>query len=154
MGAACAISTVAQTPEALSRNEFLQVVDRALTARDAEKLASLADADSRRASGRETLDRRTLWLPPTPIVRKRDLSANEVVYEDGEGNSWRLRLRRRDDRGDWSVVVLNRPCPPKSMPRGRPWEDKQGADGAAPSGDSQKSGAEIWTPLECYPLPR
>ena len=148
----CASSIVAQEPVSASREDFLQRLDAALAGRDPRQLASLADAGAWREAGRPALDRLTLALPSAPLKRVRDLSTNEVLYEDGEGKTWRARLREGAGGPAWSVVALNRACPPKSMPRGRPWEDLPPTPSSASSAAAGAS--ETWTLLECWPLPR
>jgi hypothetical protein len=144
--AACAASMMAQTSEEQSRRDFLRTVDAAIESRSASRLSTLADLDRWLGSGRSPLDQLTLWLPPKPIERKRDLSANEFLYEDGEGKSWRLRIAHQADSRDWRVILPDAPCPPKGMPRMRP-SDPAGAPApvTAPS--------RTWTILECWPLP-
>jgi len=148
--AGCVMATAAQGPEQGARREFLQAVDAALTSRDPQRLAALADVPQWRAAGRPPLDPATLWLPPGPLKRGRDLSASEVLYEDAEGNTWRLRFHRDDAQRAWRVTLLPRPCPPKTSPRG-------GVVGAA-GDDARPPGAStataLWTPVECWPLPR
>ena len=137
---------MAQTPEEQSRRDFLRTVDGAIQSRSASRLSAIADLDRWLRAGRSPVDQLTLWLPPKPIERKRDLAANEFLYEDGEGKSWRLRIARQADDRDWRVVLPDAPCPPKGMPRMRP-SDEAGAP--APATPPSKT----WTVLECWPLP-
>jgi hypothetical protein len=148
--AGCVMTTAAQGPEQDARREFLQSVDAALASRDPEKLAALADLQQWRAAGRPSLGAATLWLPPSPLKRARDLSASEVLYEDAEGNTWRLRFHRDDAQRAWRVTILSRPCPPKTSPRGGV------TGGLADDASSQRppAASTIWTPVECWPLPR
>jgi hypothetical protein len=145
--AGCAATTLAQSREGPSRAEFLAAVDAALAQRDAARLSALADLDRWRKSGHPDLDPGALWLPPAPLTRKRDLTPAEVIYDDGEGRSWRLRLRRDEDRNAWHVILPDRPCPSKSMPRINLSDPPRGADAPA-------SSSAVWTVLECWPLPR
>ena len=145
--AACA-TTMAQVPDEQSRREFLQRVDAALSSRDPAALSTLADVDRWKTAGRPALDQLKLWLPPAPLARTRDLTPNEVLYGDGDGQTWRLRLQRNDVRGTWTLLLPDRPCPPKSSPRVRPSDPRAGAEAPAPVP------IEIWTVLECWPLPR
>jgi hypothetical protein len=146
--AGCVMATAAQRPEQDARREFLRTVDAALASRDPEKLAALADARQWTAAGRPPLGSATLWLPPGPLKRVRDLSTSEVLYEDGDGRTWRLRFHR-DDAQAWRVTILPRPCPPKTSPRG----GVTGGLGDDPRPQSPAA-APIWTPVECWPLPR
>lgn len=154
MAASCAASMQAKSPDMLpqnpeesSRRTFLQAVDSALASRDPIQLSKVADLDRWRTARRPDLDRLTLWIPPAPITRTRDLTPSEVLYEDGEGRSWRLRLSHDEARHVWKVILPDRPCPPKGPPRVRP-DSATGAD--APAARSP----EVWTVLECWPLPR
>lgn len=147
--AACVTSMHAQNPPDSSRDAFVQKIDRALASRDSSQIVLLADTDTWRTAGHQDLQTLKLWLPPGPLARKQGLSPNELLYEDGERNSWRLRLRHDDDHNAWVVMVLTRPCPPKGMPRGRPWEDVD----ATRASDAPVD-AGIWTVLECWPLPK
>jgi hypothetical protein len=145
----CMMATAAQGPDQDARREFLRSVDAALASRDSEKLAALADVQQWSSAGRPPLGSTTLWLPPAPLTRARDLSANEVLYEDAEGNTWRLRFHRDEAQRAWRVTILPRPCPPKSSPRG----GVTGGLGDDPRPQSPAP-ATIWTPVECWPLPR
>ena len=146
---ACVSSMQAQDPPGGGRDAFLARVDQALAGRDASQIAALVDEARWRSSGHNDLRTLQLWLPAGPLKRAQSLSSNEVLYEDTEQNSWRLRLRHDSGRDAWAVTAIARPCPPKSMPRGRPWDegpDSPAASAAAPSG--------TWTVLECWPLPK
>jgi hypothetical protein len=146
---ACVSSMHAQDPPGSSRDQFLSRVDRALAQRDAAQIAGLADVERWRTSGHADLRALELWLPLGPLKRTQNLSANEVLYEDGEQNSWRLRLRHDAARDDWAVTIVGRPCPPKGMPRGRPWEE-----GPDPPAAGTPAASGMWTVLECWPLPK
>ena len=84
--AACVSSMHAQDPPGSSRDQFLSRIDRALAQRDAAQIAALADVDRWRTSGHADVRGLELWLPAGPLKRTQSLSANEVVYEDGEQN--------------------------------------------------------------------
>jgi hypothetical protein len=149
---ACVISTTAQHNDEVARRAFLDTVDDALNSREAQKIAALVDLQQWRATGRDELPAATLWLPPAPLKRVRDLSVNEVLYEDGEGDTWRLRMRKPDDQGKWLITAVPRPCPPKSMPRGPVGRELPAPPRA--SDVTTPSASALWTPLECWPLPR
>ena len=148
---ACVTSTIAQQQDETSRRAFLDAVDRALNAREPQQVAELADVQRWRATGRGELPTASLWLPPGPLKRLRDLTANEVVYEDAHANTWRLRMRRSEG-GPWLIVVVPQPCPPKSMPRGPVGRELPGPP--QPSEAPTTATSAVWTPLECWPLPR
>lgn len=148
--AGCLTAGAAQGPEPDARRDFLQAVDAALTSRDPAKLAALADVSQWRAAGRAPLDPAALWLPPGPLKRGRDLSASEVLYEDADGNTWRLRFHRDDAQRAWRITILPRPCPPKTSPRGGVAGGL--GDDVRPPGAATSTA--LWTPVECWPLPR
>jgi hypothetical protein len=154
--AACAMTTAPQGGgDDASRREFLVRVDAMLAARDADKLAAVADVDAWRAAGRPALTPGGLWLPPGLLKRidpaadgERQLSPNEAIYVDAESNRWRLRLRW-DERRGWVVAVRPDPCQGGAPREGfRDLPERGGrAQDSAPAAP-----ADRWTPLECYPF--
>jgi hypothetical protein len=145
VGSACAAAITAQGPDDPVRSEFLQRVDAALADRSADRLAALADVERWRTAGHPDLARLSFWLPPAPITRVRDLSAGEVIYRDGENREWRLRLHKADAGGALTIVMPDRPCPPR-MARPRSIDE--------PAGAASQAAPTVWTVLECWPLPR
>lgn len=128
--------------DARSRDEFLKMVDAALAARDAQAILALADVDAWRQAGYRGPDLAAMTLPDAPIARVRMLSESEVLYKDGHGREWKLRLRDRG-AGDWAIVLRDRACPRGGIERSPEFE----------RGGRQSDAPPTWTPLECWPLP-
>src|SRR6185295_10460648 len=133
----------AQEADGGSREAFLRKLDAALASRDSSRLSAIVDRKRWREAGLPELSGLPLWLPDGPLRRQRDRSQLEVHYEDDTGSSWRVRLVRGEDSPGWAIVAISRPCP-VAMRRSRPGEERV-AEGRP---------AELWTVLECWPLPR
>jgi hypothetical protein len=65
-----------------------------------------------------------------------------VLYRDGDGKSWRLRLRHSGD--SFLIAPRERLCPQGG-------QRKRLADGSAPA--PNRGRPSTWAPLECWPLP-
>jgi hypothetical protein len=131
------------TAAAKSRSEFLVRVDAALASRDAKGLEVLADVASWREAGYPELATLKMLLPEGPLTRYKDLSDTSVLYRDGSGRSWCLRLRPPGESGAWKAVIRAIPCP-------------RGGARAAPQwkpGLKETPATSVWTLLECWPLP-
>jgi hypothetical protein len=149
-GSACLAPAAAQPQNDASRRAFLETVDGALDSRDPLRIAALSDAERWRASGRGELRVTSLWLPPGRLTRVKELSPNEVLYEDANASTWRLRMRRGED-GRWLIVIVAQPCPTRTLPRGPVGRDLPDPPESTPS---ESAPSEQWTPVECWPLPR
>jgi hypothetical protein len=151
---ACAVVACAAASVRLAtgdRDAFLRNVDAALESQKAEAILALSDVDAWVGSGRPHPSTMKLTLPPAPI--RRVASADEppvtddvsqALYQDGTGRRWRLRLRQVADAG-WRIVLVGEPCPRGGgMARGLDW----------PRPTPARPESNVWTPLECWPLPR
>jgi hypothetical protein len=132
----CACASSGAEPDV---KRFLEKVDAALLARDRDALERLADLASWNERREERLE---LLLPPAPVKRERVVSETEVLYRDGDGKSWRLRLRRSGD--SFLIAPRERLCPQGG-------QRKRLADGSAPA--PNRGRPSTWAPLECWPLP-
>jgi hypothetical protein len=146
------MTTATQGSDDASRRDFLARVDTWLAARDAAKLAAAADVEAWLASGRATLLPGDLWLPPGTLARidpadEPPRSPNEVLYRDGDGNKWRLRIRWAESSG-WVIAVRPDPCQGGAREGFRDLPERGGGGQDA----SPAAPARRWTPLECYPF--
>jgi hypothetical protein len=128
---------------AKARNEFLVRVDAAFAARDSKTIEALADVASWREAGYPELASLKMLLPEGPLTRYKDLSDASVLYHDGSGRSWCLRLRPPGDSGVWKAVIRGSPCPRGGARVAPQWKP----------GLRETPSATIWTLLECWPLP-
>ena len=137
-----ASQTAGAAAEASVRREaFLKVAEAAFATRDPKSLAALADVDAWRAAGYPELSTLQMFLPPAPIVFEKELTPLEVIYRDGTGRRWRLVLR--DVKGELKGVIRADPCP-QGVGRGPQIEVRE----------KPTPKVQIWTLLECWPLPK
>jgi hypothetical protein len=131
----------AEAEASVRREAFLKLAEAAFATRDTKAVAALADVDAWRAAGYPELSTLQMFLPPAPIVFEKELTAMEVIYRDGTGRRWRLVLR--DLKGELKGIIRADPCP-QGVGRGPEFE---GREKPTPK-------VQVWTLLECWPLPK
>jgi hypothetical protein len=127
--------------EASTRREaFVKRSEAAFATRDPKSVAALADLAAWRAAGYPELSTLQMVLPPAPLAFEKELTPLESVWRDGGGRRWRLVLR--EVKGELRAVVLASPCP-------------RGIVTAPGAGRPERPTprVEVWTLLECWPLP-
>jgi hypothetical protein len=151
---ACAVVACAAAPLRIAtgdRDGFLRKVDAALESRNADAILALGDVNAWVASYRPHPSTLTLTLPRAPITRVTAAEeapttddVSQALYQDGTGRRWRLRMRQVADAG-WRIVLTGEPCP-------RAGGMARGLDYQRPAPAARES--NVWTPLECWPLPK
>jgi hypothetical protein len=137
-------TTPVSAATAKSRKDFLARVDAAFDSRDSKTIGALADTASWREAGYPELASLKMLLPEGPITRYKDLSDTAVLYHDGSGRSWCLRLRPHGESGDWKAVIRTNPCPRGGARVAPQWKQ----------GPRETPAVTVWTLLECWPLPK